>query len=97
MNKLNISVGINEIEGNKIKKDEHSFIVALIPTIPFPTDEPLIDDCHYYAVISANNDGGEWGFCDLTADEKHTIGDEMIRLNCESNTWYCCNMTKTRN
>ena len=79
------------------KKDQHSFLVALIPALSIPAE--FKEDCNIMesdcAVIAANHgyDGNnQWAYVHLERDEKQTIGEALRDACVEMGKWYWCNL-----
>jgi len=81
-------------EIHESRQDESSFIVALLSVPNFPDDKPCkeIVRMPLQAVIAANDDSGEWGFCILDADEKNCIGSKLNELGVKECEWKYCNL-----
>jgi len=73
--------------------DANSYVVCLVPVPEFPDKK---DDLNpivrtpLLSVCAAVHDDDGWSFCNLTADEKHIIGDKLLELKTPLNSWVWC-------
>lgn len=81
-------------EIHKTRKNENSFVVALLSVPAFPGDLPHKRTVRYplQAVIAANDDDGAWGFVSLDGKQKHCIGDKLNELGIPVGKWMYCNL-----
>ena len=74
------------------KANDNAFAVCLVGVPNFPTGEkldPIIRE-PLLAVVGATCTIDGWSFVILDKDEKHCIGDEMLRLKIKKNEWKYC-------
>lgn len=84
------------VEINYEKKNEHSFLVALVPAPAIPDcyeedKEIMLSNC---AVVAANHshEGGTWAYVHLERGEKQAIGDALSDSCVKMGWWYWCNL-----
>lgn len=75
-------------------QDENTFFVALLNVPDFPSTLPIasIVRTPLLAVIGAREMDGEVSFITLSADEKHCIGDALVKYNAGVGVWKYCNL-----
>ena len=82
------------VELSESKINEHSFLVALIPSLPIPIEFktlPTITNCAVIAAHDSNGDG-VYGYIHFEEDEKQFIGDCLSNACVPLNTWVWCNL-----
>ena len=85
----------SNIHASRDNCNGHEFAVKFLDTGGFPDDGPVDDIVRkpHLAIIAANNIiDGKWSFANLSAEEKHCIGDKMLDFKCEINIWYWCEL-----
>lgn len=87
--KLNLRV---ELSNTKV--DENSFMVALIPALPIPTELNAMKTITNCAVIAANDEAGNeiYSYVHLESDEKELIGDCLSEACVPMSKWVWCNL-----
>lgn len=85
------------VEISKSKKDDHSFLVALIPVPPLPVE---IKKASYYtecAVVAVNdvNKNKIFSAVHLEGEEKDIIGHALADKCIKMNEWVWCSLYNT--
>lgn len=69
-----------------------SFAVALMESMEFPNDNPVAPEVRLKSVLAANDDEDEWGWVQLSGDEKDCIGIALEDFGAEFGEWYWCQL-----
>ena len=76
------------------RKSKSSFIVALLEVPSFPDESKLGDIVRtpLRSVIAATDDDKPRTFLLLDKEQKHCIGDELMRLDVKCGVWMWCKL-----
>lgn len=84
-------------EITKEKDSVNAFAICLVPVPLFPIQADNISPVvrsPLLAVVGAVLDNDGWSFINLTTDEKHAIGDLMLKHGAIENEWFWCKQFK---